>query len=274
MKTIHLIAGLPRAGSTLLCNVLCQNPRFYASATSPLLAILRAIGGVWQRSPEILNQIEDYESWEPRFRATILGTMQGWYSCRKEPVIFDKSRGWTTVLPFLERVLPNAKLILCVRDLRDVVASVDRQACRTALYPDDLPMQMRPRVDAILQRGVLTGPLNGLRDVLDRGWLDRVFIWWYEEFCYEPLQVMKRLYEYIGEEYYLHDFTDIKKANPEHDGVYKFTYPHEGRGPVTTDHIGKWIGYLPQEVADSILERYAWFYRSFLVKKEATDGVR
>ena len=33
---IHFIAGLPRAGSTLLAALLRQNPRFVAGMTSPV----------------------------------------------------------------------------------------------------------------------------------------------------------------------------------------------------------------------------------------------
>ncbi len=35
-KTIHFVSGLPRAGSTLLMNVLAQNPRIHSTATSGL----------------------------------------------------------------------------------------------------------------------------------------------------------------------------------------------------------------------------------------------
>ena len=34
-KTIHFIAGMPRAGSTILGNILAQNPRFHVTPTKP-----------------------------------------------------------------------------------------------------------------------------------------------------------------------------------------------------------------------------------------------
>ena len=39
-KTFHFISGLPRSGSSLLANVLAQNPRFCVSPTSGILDIM------------------------------------------------------------------------------------------------------------------------------------------------------------------------------------------------------------------------------------------
>lgn len=36
-KKYYFISGLPRSGSTLLANILAQNPRFHATATSGIL---------------------------------------------------------------------------------------------------------------------------------------------------------------------------------------------------------------------------------------------
>jgi len=33
---VHFISGLPRSGSTLLCALLRQNPRFSSAVTSPV----------------------------------------------------------------------------------------------------------------------------------------------------------------------------------------------------------------------------------------------
>ena len=46
-KTIHLISGLPRSGSTLLANLLAQNPRFQATASSGILDVLFNVRNIW-----------------------------------------------------------------------------------------------------------------------------------------------------------------------------------------------------------------------------------
>lgn len=47
-KIIHLMAGLPRSGSTLMCNILNQNPRFHATSTSGILDIVLTIRNQWE----------------------------------------------------------------------------------------------------------------------------------------------------------------------------------------------------------------------------------
>ncbi len=39
LNRLHVIAGLPRSGSTLLSAILRQNPRFRAEVTSPVLSL-------------------------------------------------------------------------------------------------------------------------------------------------------------------------------------------------------------------------------------------
>jgi len=42
-KTYYFMAGLPRAGSTLLSSILNQNPRFYSGPSSPVLSTMFAV---------------------------------------------------------------------------------------------------------------------------------------------------------------------------------------------------------------------------------------
>ena len=41
-KTIHFLAGLPRSGSTLLANILAQNPKIHVTPTSGICDMLQA----------------------------------------------------------------------------------------------------------------------------------------------------------------------------------------------------------------------------------------
>jgi len=52
-KEIFFISGLPRSGSTLLCNILAQNPEIFVSkATSGCVEILFSIRNQWDRIVE------------------------------------------------------------------------------------------------------------------------------------------------------------------------------------------------------------------------------
>jgi sulfotransferase len=56
MKKLHLIAGLPRSGSTLLCNILNMNPNFYATPTSPLIDVIRNIRSTFSHNVTFKTQ--------------------------------------------------------------------------------------------------------------------------------------------------------------------------------------------------------------------------
>ena len=119
-KTFHFISGLPRSGSTLLANILAQNPRFEATASSSILAVITSIR----------------ENWDAMFAATpneqgkidvMRGILPSFYQRTAKPVVFDKCRGWLAFLEMAELILERkAKVLVPVRDMRDILASFEK----------------------------------------------------------------------------------------------------------------------------------------------------
>ncbi len=94
---MHVITGLPRSGSTLLCNILNQNPRFFAGSTSPLPTLLANIISTWSTQIEITSDLlHDREAAQARMLRAMREFCNAWYSDKvnETPVIFDKSRHW------------------------------------------------------------------------------------------------------------------------------------------------------------------------------------
>jgi len=56
MKEIYFINGMPRSGSTLLCNILAQNPEFHVTPTSGLSELVR--GGAILFKAQVSSCIE------------------------------------------------------------------------------------------------------------------------------------------------------------------------------------------------------------------------
>lgn len=46
-KSIYFLAGLPRSGSTLLANILAQNPSIYVTPTSGIVDMLVQVRNSW-----------------------------------------------------------------------------------------------------------------------------------------------------------------------------------------------------------------------------------
>ena len=61
MKAFHVICGLPFCGSTLVSNILAQNPAFRVLHTSPLPALVHNLGIGITNVPEIKGMLQKSE---------------------------------------------------------------------------------------------------------------------------------------------------------------------------------------------------------------------
>src|SRR3990167_4031496 len=119
MHIHHFVGGLPRSGSTLLCNILNQNPQIHASSTSALSVEIHGMSNAYAHSQEIIGQLvkergETMESLHERTRAY----GEAWYKTTERPIILDKDRRWNYHSGVLRCLWPDAKLITISRDLR------------------------------------------------------------------------------------------------------------------------------------------------------------
>jgi len=120
-KQIYFISGLPRSGSTLLCNILNQNPRFHATATSGILEIVLAIRNQWENVAELRASPNKIGK-----TAVINNILHNYVSVVDRPVYFDKSRGWVAYVELAEAILEKkAKIIVPVRKVTDILSSFE-----------------------------------------------------------------------------------------------------------------------------------------------------
>ena len=114
------MAGLPRAGSTLLSTLLNQNPRIYSGPSSPVLGAMYATQDNFQSN-------ELYTGYpKPNQVNEIIGSViEHWYSDIDKPVVIDKNRAWCARVPFIEGYIKQeAKIIVPVRRVDEILASI------------------------------------------------------------------------------------------------------------------------------------------------------
>ena len=223
-RTIHFVSGLPRSGSTLLCNLLAQNPRFHATSTSGILDVMLLVRRHWRMIPElhtpsmqevkirVVRQILDHYHDEPD---------------NKKPVIFDKSRGWLGHLDMAEAVLGRkVKVLVCVRDVRDCVASFERLWRRhtsTRQYSQEagnfLKWQTLEGRCAVWMgpNQVVGSAYNNVRESLRKGYKDRMHFVEFEKLSANPKETMQQVYEFLDEKYFNHDFDHVEQVTHEDD---------------------------------------------------------
>ena len=108
----------------MLCNVLNQNPEVFASSTSPLPTTLGGVSNFWSQSAEIKSDLAvDRIGTETRLDRVLRGIADSWYG-DDLGVVFDKSRGWVTLVDIVSKIFEGSQIVCMVRDPRQVFASV------------------------------------------------------------------------------------------------------------------------------------------------------
>lgn len=253
---LHVITGHARSGSTLLCNILNQNPKFYASDTSHIPNTLNVLNNIHSNSPIIKYKANfEPEKTQEKINKMFKSVVESWYD--KGEVVFDKSREWSFHARTLAKIYPDAKIICLVRDLRNIFNSIIKQDDKFPLITNEQDVfdsTMRSHFDAhFAKHGLIGRYLNGIGDMIDRA-LENVLYVKYEDLSTKPMETMKKIYEFIGEEYFDHDFNKVKNVSQEPDGVWNNKFQHKGSGKVVPCNPNEWKAKIPDEFADKIME--------------------
>ena len=261
--TLHLVSGLPRAGSTLLCNILAQNPQFHATATSGILEMLFQVRNGWDRVEEF-RAMDDRQSRAAKQRV-LAGMLSGYFADVDRPIVFDKSRGWLAHLEMAEALLGyKPRVLVPVRDIRDVLASFERLWRQTAALAQTTDEAANYQGYQLLENRLNTwagvgGPVgmafNRIRDALDRGWGQQLHFVRYEALTAKPAETMAGVYRFLGEPAFAHEFEHVEQVTIEDDRVFGFVGLHtikpqvRPQGPSWPAILGKHADkYAGQEV--------------------------
>lgn len=232
-----------------------------------------AAKAAWGKSVEVQSQIDsDKDHYFRRFGNTLRAIQDGWYAEQKQPVVFDKCRNWNAFFPLLNSIRKAPKMIVCVRDLRGIFASIVKQDAKSQLYGQVLPPTLKDKLDNVFApSGVVGSQLKGIMDLAARGSLSRCFVLKYETLCSQPQETMKAIYNYLGHEPYSHDFENVERSTQEDDSVYRYNYPHRGEGKIQPAQTNAWKKSLPPIINTTIRAQHNAFFQTFNYDpKEAT----
>jgi sulfotransferase len=261
-----LVSTMPRSGSTLLQNLLAQNPNHHCTSTNDLLDCLMAVRDKWTTCPGFIAQ--GLDNIEPRILNMICFAIQGFYFNEKDKVVFDKCRGHLANIELLEKVLGRkVKVIVTVRDIRDVVASFEKIYRASVLTEKPIPpveqlrkLTVRGRAERLLDPSHTIGyVLHSLKDVYDRGLQDRLVIVPYHELTHRPVQTIKRVCRECGIADFACDPKNVEQVTQEDDTVWGMKL-HTIRSKVEPDKGEGWKGILPDDFAEFLDKEY-WFFQ-------------
>lgn len=220
LPKLHFISGLPRSGSTLLAGILRQNPRFHAAMTGPVGGLF----GVLLNAMGAQNETALFLAEEQK-RAILRGLFEAYYRDQVgRAIVFDTNRAWCARLPALLSLFPDAKVLCCVRNVAWIMDSIERLVRRNAFEPSRLfataeeRATVFSRVEALAHRDRLVGfAWSALKEAYYGEHSSSLLLVEYDILCQRPREVMRLVYEFLGEPWHEHDFDNVEYAEPEFD---------------------------------------------------------
>ena len=274
VSKIFFQASMPRSGSTLFQNLMGQNPEFYVTPTSGVLELVFGARANYTTSPEFLAQ--DAKLMEDGFKGFCRSGIEGYYNAiTDKKYVMDKSRGWAVYRPFLNEFYPEPKIVCLVRDLRAVVASYEKIYRKNPLKHDPIRDDstgrgtiVHKRVDEWMATTSTIGrAVERIMETIRLGHDDKVLFVKYEDLCLNPEMEMKRVYEYLGVDFYKHDFDKIEQITKEDDEVYGLTTDlHEIRSSLSMLQPD-YKQILGQDICQWLYQNYTWYFEKFNYKK-------
>jgi sulfotransferase len=262
-KRIVFLAGLPRSGSTLLANILAQNPRMYVTPTSGIVDMLVQVRNSWDRNDAF--QAANRQLSEEIKERVLKAMLQAYFAHAEQPVCIDKNRYWSEFLEMGAALVggrDKVKVIVTVRDLRDVLASFENLYRKTSalgqLHQEaNLALKFKTalgRVETFIDDGQPVGrAYNAIRDAVTRGWADCMHFVEYDALTKKPKETLAGIYSFLGEEGCEHDFDNVEQVTFEDDFVYGFKDLHQIRAQVKPQEP-QW----PKVFDDAVFQSPAW----------------
>lgn len=270
---IHFCSGLPRAGSTLLMNILAQNPRFHCTATSGICDIMMQVKTVWHKQ-DAFRAMQETERDDAMIRS-LRGMLLGYHANVDKPVVFDKSRGWLGELEMLEEILGRkVKVLVPVRSLLDVLSSFEKLYRKTKSvrrlsqeevnYAQYQTVEGRARV--LAGEGHLVGSAyNRIKDAYARGFDDRMHFVEFDKLTRSPKTTLREIYEFLDEDPFDHDFNHVEQVTQEDDSVHIWKDLHKIR-PAVEPMDPQWPKILKPHLKPEVLKQYKeemFFWQEF-----------
>lgn len=251
---------MPRACSTLLCNLLAQNPRVHATPTSPLHEIgwlarkvfqtdeAKAVGG-----PMMERMFLDY------IRG---GCGHAFDNLTGRPVVVDKCRSWVGHLDQLFKVWPDGKVLVPVRDIRGIIASMERKRMAHPSpfngFEEANPANF-PTIEKRAQGWLASPPVGiAIERVFEaaKRFRNRLLFVHAEKLTSDPVGTMAAVWEYLGEQPFSHDFDNVAQYTRESEVGWPYG-DHLIRGkvePLAED----WNEVLGAQLSTALGNNFSW----------------
>jgi sulfotransferase len=259
-KQFFFLSGLPRSGTTLLTELLNQNPKIYSGPNSVVVELIHLV----HQHLEVSEEFNNFPSLEAK-QNMISSIIKNNYQHIDKPIIIDKNFHWGTVGNFnyiQQYITANPKIIFCVRDILEILTSfielLNKNTNSNNYIDNGLNNYMYPyrplddrRCDFLmLPFGAIDKALFAIEHLMTKK--DNVLFIEYNDLVNQPKQIMSKIYDFLELEKYEHHFDNLENTLIVNDDVYGIKDMHTIRSTI------KKVSKKPETVlSDYVLSKYS-----------------
>jgi sulfotransferase len=217
MKKLYFVAGLPRSGSTMMINLLKQNPSVDGYAVSSLCPLIANIVANWN------NMEANKEFPDENAKINVLkAALNNYHNASSKKIIFDKDRMWVTQINLLQKLLDYDIKILCpVRSPAEIITSFEKIKRNNPLSTVAGDIAGTTIASRALYYAGPTGILGlshaSIKDAIIQGHTDKMLFVEYNRFCNSPKAQLKRIYDFFELPKFEHNFKNIEQTEIYND---------------------------------------------------------
>ena len=207
-KKIFFLAGLPRAGNTILASILNQNPNICCTPNSITLEIIKDL--FLLKTTDVFQNFPDHKSLDNVLNAVFDNYYKDW----NYKYIIDRGPAGTMGnLNLVKKHLdPNIKIIFLVRPILEVLASWIDWSNKTPdnyLKREGTPTQA---CHALMNKdGQIVKELKCLVNLSKTENKHHVLFVDYDNIVDKPQETINRIYKFLGIPKYKHKFKNFKQ---------------------------------------------------------------
>lgn len=267
------MCGLPRSGSTLLVNILNQNPDITISPDSILSSIVISSQSTFSESVSE-SQYDSDTSYE-MFSNFCRSGINSWISTISNTKYYvDKCRGWGHEFDLLFNLFPNIKVIFTIRDLRGLASSIEKIQKNTVMkYKDEFFFGDQDydynqqdlyitKVKNMFDSSMIRKNLICLKEILDvrKEYFDNIKIVRYEDIILDTNNTIEDIYNHLQIQKYDHNFNNIEQIN-YNDSFFLPYGRHKIKKSLTKFDPYNFI--IPEKVQNYLIDSHPWYYEEF-----------
>jgi len=205
-KKIFFLAGLPRAGNTILASILNQNPDICCTPNSITLEIYKDL--FLLKQTDVFKNFPNHKSLENVLDAVFDNYYKDW---NYKYIIDRNPAGTEGNLDLIKKHLdPNIKIIFLVRPILEVLASWIDWANKT---PDNhlrkLGTPSQVCHELMNKDGQIVKELKCMKNLLKPENKHHVHFVDYDEIVFKPQETINGIYKFLGIPKFKHRFIDL-----------------------------------------------------------------